>query len=408
MSVCLRSNPVFPIKEKLAVEAFEANVQQTLNDPKIKKYHFFWSGGILPPIHDLSFPAAYKIALNDPENTTHIYLWTYNHLDIAEMAGLPLWEEQIDDNGPVMYSDFKKDLALYDPAIFHVAPAHMLIPGRMAGKLIYELNMSLAHLSDVARFIALQKYGGVMMDVDCVLLRPVPKTRFFSTCEPKRRGGVAQSEAYWQKYGFTDLPHPEEWDGRGILCYPVGAPPGDPLIQRVVDSILRKIDAAIRNSNKSFSWGLTTDTMRELVCTDAAARRDVIPPIYTVPYPWWGKPGKKSSIEKGMCFTMCPEYTKTPRVMFGSRIPTTFETIETSWMVSHFFHSCGPDYLKNFRVNDLRSVDTKQKRKTWWNAPNRVVEGSVLHAELLHVFGDSPLNVDVREWRAECPVEHIF
>ena len=70
MSVCLRSNPVFPIKEKLAVEAFEANVQQTLNDPKIKKYHFFWSGGILPPIHDLSFPAAYKIALNDPENTT--------------------------------------------------------------------------------------------------------------------------------------------------------------------------------------------------------------------------------------------------------------------------------------------------------------------------------------------------
>lgn len=406
------NDPVFPSRinspnagaERRAVETCTRAIEDTLHDPARKKYHFFWTGGILPAISSLSFPAAYKIAANDPEQSTSIYLWTYNHRDLVAQITGETWH----DDG-AMYSGFEEDLSSYDPSIFHVAPAHMLIPGCVAGRLLHDLHMSLAHLSDIARFVAILKYGGVMMDVDCVLLRPVPRTRFFSTCEPKRRGGVAQSEAYWQKYGVTDLVHPEEWDGRGILCYPVGAPPGDSIIESVVVSVWRQIESALNHSKKSFSWGLTTETLRDIVCEDASARRDIIPPIYTVPYPWWGKPGKKLCTARGMCFTLCPEYTTKPKEMFGSRIPTTAETMQTSWMVSHFFHSYAPNYMQNFRVDDFTRVDTKQKRGVWWNTPGRIPEGSVLHAELLHVFGDSPpRNVDVREWQAKCPVKHIF
>ena len=407
------SDPVFPARhsspnadaERRAVAAFCKAAEPHLECPGRTNYHFFWSGGILPAISNLSFPAAYRIVLNDPDRQSRIYLWTYNHRDLAEMSGEP-WQEEKDE---AMYSGFMGDVAPYTggDALFSVVPAHMLLPGCTAGRHV-ESGMSIAHLSDLVRFLAVRTYGGVLMDVDCVLLRPVEKKRFFSTCEPKRSGGVAQKEAYWQRYGVTDLWEGSgTWDGRGILCYPVGAEKHDPIIESVVTCIEASLVAARKKKRGLRRWGLTTDVLREAVCQDPSARRDIIPPLYTVPYPWWGKPKKKLCSQRGMCFTMCPEYTREPGTsMFGARIPSTQETMQKAWMVSHFFHSCAPDYLGNFRVRDLAGVETtKRRRSAWWNTPGRVAEGSVLCAELIHVFGSPPPGISRDAWRALCPVK---
>ena len=364
-------------------------------------YHFFWSGGILPAISNLSFPAAYRIALNDVEGKTRIYLWTYNHKDLAEMNGVE-WEEG--EGGPSFYAGLASDLAGFDveaeEPLFSVAPAHMLLPAWDAGRYV-ESGMSLAHLSDFVRFMAVSRFGGVLLDVDCVLLRKPTKKRFFSTCEPKRSGGIAQKEAYWEKYGVADLwEGSDTWDGRGILCFPVGAEKQDPIIESVVRDVGRRL-GSLQQKKKRVPWGLTTDALREAVCQDPSARRDIIPPLYTVPYPWWGKPQKKWCSRRGMCFTMCPEYTRGGTFMFGARIPSTQETMQKAWMVSHFFHSCAPDYLGNKRVDAMISSSASASaRAAWWNTPGRVAEGSVLQAELAHVFGSGP-----QEWRALCPVK---
>ena len=99
---------------------------------------------------------------------------------------------------------------------------------------ILESNATIAHVSDVVRFLAAARFGGWVVDCDCIWLRTPPADRtVFATLVAKKTSNMAPKlEEESRAFAKACMP-----DGRGLTNTPFALVPGTPAalaIERLV------------------------------------------------------------------------------------------------------------------------------------------------------------------------------
>tara|TARA_R110000772_G_scaffold13035_4_gene38974 strand:- start:2805 stop:3758 length:954 start_codon:yes stop_codon:yes gene_type:complete len=252
------------------------------------------------------------------------------------------------------YQDFKGKVL---PSGIEYADANDLFPVEEAFSSL-ERGHSIAHVSDIVRMTASINNLGVILDMDVVILKPLPNLdSFYSTMPAKRTGGVA---IQWGKAHPPIKIHDESWDGKAMCGFPLKvASHTSSQFLDLVNKIKDSLSKPPRKSSKG--WNYVLWTVKDIIKTDLTGK--VFQPMANIPVATWMGAGKCYSLES-------PSRLDGVTKVFGHLMPTKESIMKESYMVSHFFESA---FSKSNSVED----------SFWHNVP----EGCLLADEALFICG---------------------
>ena len=207
-----------------------------------------------------------------------------------------------------------------------VHDADEIFPARHAWSALNR-GHSIAHISDLVRFRGAVLDGGIVLDMDAIVINELPDlAKYFCTMPAKATGGVAP------QWGTAHPPftiHDDSWDGKALSAFPVKVD------QETAEDILT-LATVIENSlarppkKDSKAWNYVLWTIKELSRNHPDAK--IFPPIKTCPVPSWMGAGK--------CYTTeSPTRLDGTNTVFGYTLPSTDEILAESYIVQHFFES---------------------------------------------------------------------
>ena len=186
---------------------------------------------------------------------------------------------------------------------------------------------SIAHISDLVRLRAAVIEGGLVIDMDNLIINELPDLDgFFCTIPAKATGGVAPK---WGTAHPPFLVHDGSWDGKALSNFPTKV--SSPMFQGITnlsDQIAGTLSQPPKRDSKAWNfvmWGLK-DISREL------PQVKILPPLKVGPIPGWLAPGKCYTIES-------PTRLTGTNTIFGYRLPSLDEILTESYMVHHWFES---------------------------------------------------------------------
>lgn len=230
---------------------------------------------------------------------------------------------------------------------------------------------SIAHISDLVRFRASAIDGGLVLDMDAIVINELPAlTKYFCTMPAKATGGVAP------QWGTAHPPftvHDGSWDGKALSAFPVKVDQdlAEPILA-LSDKIEQTLSIAPKRDSKA--WNYVLWTIKELSRNYPDAK--IFPPIKTCPVPSWMGAGKCYSVEH-------PTRLNGTDTVFGYRLPTIPQILEQSFIVQHFFESA------------FQGVTQDQNPATFWY---EIPTHSLLGILAQRIVGD--------RWRTVLPELH--
>lgn len=221
-------------------------------------------------------------------------------------------------------------------------------------------NHSIAHVSDAVRLKVASKINGIVLDMDAVLLRPLPLDEgWFATMPAKMTGGFAPK---WGKAHPPIYVADKSWDGKALFNFPLKV---SNEISKNIESLSHKIMHTLLEPPKqgSKSWNFVIWDVKKIIKYDQNAK--VYQPIYFHPLPAW--------LGKNKCYSLeSPTRLNGKTELFGYILPDIKEMFKKSYVIHHFFEST---FNKSETVND----------NFWANIPN----DSLLAQEAKFILGDN-------------------
>ena len=188
---------------------------------------------------------------------------------------------------------------------------------------------NIAHISDVVRLTVANENKGIVLDMDAICLKKLPKLEsYYGSMPAKLSGGVAP------KWGKLHPPLPifdNSWDGKGLFMFPVKI--NNEIKQEIIaltDKIKKTLEVSPKKTSKAWNyvmWGVK-DTIKN------NPKAKVFEPIYFCPLTAW--------LRKGNCYSLeSPTRLDGITEKFGVRFPSIDEIFEKSITIQHFFESAG-------------------------------------------------------------------
>lgn len=186
---------------------------------------------------------------------------------------------------------------------------------------------SLAHVSDIVRLRAASEIEGIVLDMDAVLLKPLPDIPlFFSSMPAKLLGGFAPK---WGKSHPPMFVPDKSWDGKALSAFPVKVNrqiKGS--IAVLVSRIEKNLEAPPQTGTKA--WNYIMWELKRIASFHPTCK--VFPPIAFCPIPAW--------LGSGKCYSLqVPTKFDGKQALFGYVFPSTKQIFSESYAIQHFFES---------------------------------------------------------------------
>lgn len=221
----------------------------------------------------------------------------------------------------------------------------------------------IAYVSDLVRFRAgASRPQAVLMDLDQVMLNPLPKDQSFISSIPIRMTGIL---ALKRRRDFKLRSLDGSWDGNALCDFPVRV--GSAVKQAF--ALADNVDELLSRGKKGFKD--CGAIMRDLRTLQEDSSCNAHPPLRFSPCPPWGGRNRCPSLKSPTKFDGRTE-------LFGYALPSVDQILKESSAVSHWFESS---------IND-----SELKDGSFWDD---VPDGCLLAAECRHVLGC--------EWRSVLP-----
>lgn len=194
---------------------------------------------------------------------------------------------------------------------------------------------SIAHVSDLVRLRSASETGGLVLDMDGIVINELPDVPgFFCTMPAKATGGVAPK---WGKATPPFTVHDGSWDGKALSAFPVKV--SDATKQQIHQLSVR-IEQTLAQPPKTDTkaWNFVMWALKDM--SREHPDHKVFPPIKTCPVPSWLGAGKCYSTES-------PTRLNGVEQVFGYTLPTIEQIFEESYIVQHFFESAWQNYDQN-------------------------------------------------------------
>jgi hypothetical protein len=224
---------------------------------------------------------------------------------------------------------------------------------------------SIAFVSDAVRLKRASQILGIVLDMDCVCLRPFPAYEsWFSTMPSKKTSGFAP------KWGPNKPPftvHDGSWNGKELAIFPIKvAKTTQHQISDLSDMIINKLHNKPKGTSNE--WNSILWTVKAIANSDTTAK--IFEPLYNCPLPAWLGEGKCYSIES-------PTRLTGNTTLFGHRLPSIDDIFDNSYCIAHFFESA---WNKADVISD----------QTW----NHIPLDSLLYQECKLIYTDCELMGD--------------
>jgi hypothetical protein len=218
---------------------------------------------------------------------------------------------------------------------------------------------SIAHISDLVRFRASLENDGLILDMDAVIVNPLPEDVkvFNSTMPAKSTGGMAIK---WGKSHPPFIIHDGTWDGKALSVFPVKVHKD---MFNEYNALADHIESTLSKEPGSSSkdWNYVMWEMKRIANENPEVK--VYPPIKNCVVPGW-----KS---KGNCYTLeSPTPFDGSTSKFGFVFPHYDEVLKEAYIIQHFFESA-------FKNSSL-------KGESFWSD---IKPGSLVHMEADRIFG---------------------
>lgn len=218
-----------------------------------------------------------------------------------------------------------------------------------------QLGHSIAHISDLVRLSAAAQKGGIVLDMDAVVLRKFPDIpSFFCTMPAKRKGQLAPQ---WGPKKPPMKVHDGSWDGKELTAFPIKIRKE---LSLHVKGLVNKINLSLSKPPKSSgsAWNYVLWTVKDIARIDTKAK--IYQPIYTCPVPSW--------LFKGKCYSLTyPSRMNGQDQIFGYTLPSVEEILSRSFCVQHFFESAfqnaplkDSSFFKTVHPNSLLGQECRQ------------------------------------------------
>ena len=216
---------------------------------------------------------------------------------------------------------------------------------------------SIAHISDLVRFRYANITDGVILDMDAVAIKELPNIHaFISTHLTKLTGGLVI------KFGEKHPPFKTDgsWDGKALSVFPFKVHSS---ISSQINELCTKIEESLDNTPKTGTkaWNYIMWKMKDIANSNDIFT--IMKPIHCCPVPAWKSVGNCYSLDY-------PTKFDGESKLFGNQLPSLDEIFRDGYIVQHFFESA----FKN--SNGIES--------DFWKS---VKDNSLLHREIIHVFG---------------------
>ena len=286
--------------------------------------------------------------------------WVNRKIDISPFHLLTLASHIKYKNNTVLYS-YQKFNKNQIPKGIKIKNANDIFPSKQAF-ISLSNGHSIAHISDAVRLKVASETQGVVIDMDAIILRELPKdSGWFASMPSKLTGGFAPK---WGKAHPPLYIDDNSWDGKSLAAFPIKVSKN---ISREIASLSHKIMRTLMEEPKtdSKSWNYVIWTIKKIMSIDKSSK--VYQSIYFCPLPAW--------LPKGKCYSLeAPTRLNGETQLFGNTLPKIADIFEKSFVVQHFFESA---------FNKSSCVDIY----FWEN----LKDGCLLAKEAEHIFG--------KDWR---------
>ena len=276
--------------------------------------HFFWYELDAPRDEQLEMRQLNLYSMRSAAAHHVVWLWCYQ-----TFGNLPTGVMSKDANELLAFDEFSSALVAPDRStIFSNRRRNRRTEGR-----------HVAHLSDLLRIIILRKFAGWWLDLDTIVLKPLPTASqyYFSTipekrteCGGERSGRANENEQIWGGQNTALL---QEWDGKDSFQ-------NTPIyVAKCDDPLVVAWEARIKPlvlGPHPLEW-LTVIRKMESIIVDMHLQRFICPPIFFCPYPFW---------KTDMLLQPASNDSSTA---YATPLPSFDEVLQQSYVIQTFFMS---------------------------------------------------------------------
>ena len=251
--------------------------------------------------------------------------WKNRKLTLSPIHKLAMASHLKLNNSVVLYSYQQFEEGQIDNRIELKDPSEILSSEQAYKSLI--AGHSIAHISDCVRLKSAASCNGIVLDMDAVLLKELPKEDgWFASMPAKLTGGFAP------KWGESHPPlsvWDNSWDGKALGAFPIKV---SETMEQHIMMLSDKIINSLKSKPKTDSnaWNYVIWTIKDIMKIDN--RLKVYPPSAFCPIPSWLGKGKCYSIES-------PTRLDGKTELFGFKLPTIDTILNESYIVQHFVES---------------------------------------------------------------------
>ncbi len=290
-----------------------------------------------------------------PKTNDTLKSWINSDIELSIFHELSLQSHIKFNNNVTIYT--YQNIISDVPKSIKIKSAHDYFPELNAFNAL-KIGHSIAHVADIVRLKASLQNNAIVMDLDNVIINPLPNIDCFtSTIPAKTTGGVGI------KFGKNHPPfkiHDNSWDGKALSAFPLKV---HDCIEKEIKELINKIKRSLQSIpiKNSKGWNYVMWTLKEIANNNSLVT--VMQPIQFGPLPVWLSSGKCYSLES-------PTRLNGTTNLYGYILPSIEDIFKNSFCIQHFFES-------SFKKNNALNVNF------WQN----VKEGSLLNAEANLIFG---------------------
>jgi len=295
--------------------------------------------------------------------------WRNKNIRLSKFHKLALRSHDKLNNKVVLcrYQYFHSDEAI--PGHFEYLDADTIFPAKMAYEAL-KRGHSIAHIADAVRLNVASKINGIVMDMDAIVLRELPKLdSWYSSMPAKLTGGMAPR---WGKSHPPLKIHNNSWSGKALASFPIKVSDRTKEdIENLSYKIMRTLIEPPKKSSKA--WNYVLWSIKDIIKTDKQGK--VYKPIYFCPLPAWLRKGNGYSLED-------PSRLDGKTELFGYKMPSIKELFSKSYVIQHFFESAAHKQ----GGYGITSEDNKTNDEVFWtNLP----ENCLLAQESCYILGNN-------------------
>jgi hypothetical protein len=248
------------------------------------------------------------------------------------------------------------------PSHIVIKDADTILDAETAFESLSVRGHSIAHVSDYVRLKSCVNDGcGVVMDMDAVVLKPLPSGAFFSSMPAKQSGGMAIG---WGKSHPPLQINDNSWDGKALSSFPLGI--DNVMVSYIIpicNQILETLSNPVRKNTKA--WNFVMWALKDIPRVES--HYHVYPPLSFCPVPAWKMAGN--------CYSLESSKLDGRTQLFGYTMPSVEDILDNSYVVQHFFESAFKNSVSKKDLWESLDVDC------------------LLAREAKHVLGDNWLEI---------------